>query len=94
MATDRDESMRTPEREALASSTPGKAATPPHLHDQSWIVYSLGTIQEQINRIEDRLRRFERFVWMSHGVMITVIVIWAVVQFLQSNFQFEISPKP
>ena len=57
-------------------------------------MFSLNTIQEQINRIEDRLRRFERFVWISQGVVITVVVIWAVLQFVLSNFQVDISPKP
>ena len=55
---------------------------------------SLNSIQEQSTRIEDRLRRFERFVWVSQGVVITVVVIWAVIQFVLSNFQVEISPKP
>ena len=57
-------------------------------------MFSLNSIQEQINRIEDRLRRFERFVWISQGIVITVVVIWAVVQFVFSNFQVDISPKP
>lgn len=57
-------------------------------------MFSLNNIQEQINRIEDRLRRFERFVWISQGVVITVVVIWAVLQFVLSNFQVDISPKP
>ena len=57
-------------------------------------MFSLNSIQEQINRIEDRLRRFERFVWISQGIVITVVVIWAVVRFVFSNFQVDISPKP
>ena len=57
-------------------------------------MFSLNNIREQNNRIEDRLRRFERFVRISQGVVITVIVIWAVAQFVSSNFQIEISPKP
>lgn len=94
MATDQKKNVGAPAKKSPASSTPEKTVTPPHSHDQPWIMFSLNNIQEQINRIEDRLRRFERFVWISQGVVITVIVIWAVVQFALSNFQIEISPKP
>jgi hypothetical protein len=94
MATDRHPSGRTSTRKSTVSTAPTNTVTPAPSHDQPWIMFSLNSIQEQINRIEDRLRRFERFVWISQGIVITVVVIWAVVQFVFSNFQVDISPKP
>ena len=94
MATDRNAGAGKSRRKPTASTSPAKTVTPTPSHDQPWLMFSLDTIQEQINRIEDRLRRFERFVWISQGVVITVVVIWAVLQFVLSNFQVDISPKP
>ena len=51
-------------------------------------------IQEQINGLETRLRRFERLFWVCQGILITVLVIWAVVQFLVSNYQISFTLKP
>ena len=94
MATDRNASAGTSSKKTTASTSPAKTVTPTPSYDQPWIMLSLNSIQEQSARIEDRLRRFERFVWVSQGVVITVVVIWAVIQFVLSNFQVEISPKP
>ena len=94
MATDRNASAGTSRKKTTASTSPAKTVTPTPSHDRPWIMLSLNSIQEQIDRIEDRMRRFERFVWASQGVVITVVVIWAVIQFVLSNFQVEISPKP
>lgn len=51
-------------------------------------------IERRIDNIEDRLRRIERFVWITHGVLVTVLVTWAVVQFLVSNYQISFTLKP
>lgn len=51
-------------------------------------------IQEQINGLESRLRRFERLFWVGQGILIAVLVIWAVVQFLISNYQISFTPNP
>ena len=51
-------------------------------------------IQDQISGLETRLRRFERFVWVTQGAVITIIVIWATIQFVLSYFQVSITPKP
>ena len=51
-------------------------------------------IQEQINGLEARLRRFERSFWICQGMLIAVLVIWAVVQFLISNYQISFTLNP
>ena len=51
-------------------------------------------IQEQIYGLETRLRRFERLFWVCQGILIAVLVIWAVVQFLVSNYQISFTLKP
>ena len=94
MATDRKGAGKAHEKKAPASSQTGKTVTPPPSQESSWIMFSLNRIQEQIDRIEDRLRRFERFVWMTQGVVITIVVVWAVVQFMVSNYQISVTPKP
>ena len=51
-------------------------------------------IQAQIHGLEARLQRFERLFWICQGALITVLVIWAVVQFLVSNHQIALTLKP
>lgn len=94
MATDRKGAGKAHEKKAPASPQPEKTVTPPPSQESSWIMFSLNRIQEQIDRIEDRLRRFERLVWVTQGVVITIIVIWAIVQFMVSNYQVSVTPKP
>ena len=82
-----------------------QSTTPSDPPEASWIMHSLNQIQEQINNVErriqeqingleTRLRRFERLFWVCQGVLITVLVIWAVVQFLVSNYQIAFTLKP
>ena len=51
-------------------------------------------IQEQINGLETRLRRIERLFWVGQGILIAILVVWAVVQFLVSNYQISFTPNP
>ena len=101
MADDRD--SRT---EANKKKAPTKRSAREHSQGtSSWIMHSLNRIEDQIHErfqrieqridnVEDRLRRIERFVWMTHGALIIVLVIWAVVQFLLSNYQISFTPNP
>ena len=51
-------------------------------------------IEARIDGLEARLRRFERLFWVGQGMLIAVLVIWAVVQFLVSNYQIALTLKP
>ena len=102
MAIDRDDSAT-----ADKGKTPSQqqSTTPPSPSEAPWIMHSLdlireqingveGRIQEQINGLERRLRRFERLFWVGQGILIAVLVIWAIVQFLVSNYQISFTSKP
>lgn len=102
MATDREDKAQ-----ADKGKTPSQqqSTTPPGPSEAPWIMHSLnlireqingveGRIQEQINGLETRLRRFERLFWVGQGILIAVLVIWAVVQFLLSNYQISFTPNP
>jgi len=51
-------------------------------------------IEARIDGLEARLRRFERLFWVGQGMLMAVLVIWAVVQFLVSNYQIALTLKP
>lgn len=102
MATDPENGAQ-----AAKGKTPSQqqSTTPPGPSEAPWIMHSLnlireqingveGRIQEQINGLETRLRRFERLFWVGQGILIAVLVIWAVVQFLISNYQISFTPNP
>ena len=101
MADDRD--SRT---EATRKKAPTKRSARDHSQGtSSWIIHSLNRIEDQIHErfqrieqridnVEDRLRRIERLVWMTHGALIIALVVWAVVQFLVSNYQISFTPNP
>ena len=102
MATDRNDDVK-PDKEK--TPRPPVSVPPSGPPESSCIMHSLNQIQQQIDKVEQRiqkqingletrLRRFERFVWVTQGVVITIIVIWAVVQFVLSNYQVSIMPKP
>lgn len=100
MADDRDSRA-----EANKKKAPAKRSARDHSQGtSSWIMHSLNRIEGQIHErfqrieqridnIEDRLRRIERFVWMTHGALI-IVILWAVVQFLVSNYQIALTLKP
>ena len=102
MAIDRDDRAT-----ADKGKTPSQqqSTTPPSPSETPWVMHSLnlireqindveGRIQEQINGLETRLRRFERLFWVGQGILIAVLVIWAIVQFLVSNYQISFTSKP
>ena len=102
MAIDRDDAVKADKEK---TPTQGQSATPSDPPEAPWIMHSLNQIlerisnverriQEQINGLETRLRRFERLFWVCQGILITVLVIWAVVQFLVSNYQISFTLKP
>ena len=102
MATDRHDDVK-PDKEKTPK--PLVSVSPSGPPESSWIMHSLNQIQQQIDKVEKRiqdqisgletrLRRFERFVWVTQGAVITIIVIWAIVQFVLSYFQVSITPKP
>lgn len=58
------------------------------------IQVQINGLQAQINGLEARLQRFERLFWVCQGMLIAVLVIWAVVQLLVSNYQIALTLKP
>ena len=102
MASDRDDSAKADkEKTPLQQHSTTPSGTP----EAPWIMHSLNQIreqinsverriQEQINGLETRLRRFERLFWVCQGMLIAILVIWAVVQFLVSNYQISFTPNP
>ena len=109
MASDRDDSAKADKEKTPLqqhSTTPsGTPEAPWIMHSLNQIREQLNSverriqeqinkIQEQINGLETRLRRFERLFWVCQGMLIAVLVIWAVVQFLVSNYQISFTPNP
>lgn len=102
MAIDRNDSAKADkEKTPLQQHSTTPSGTP----EAPWIMHSLNQIREQINSVErriqkqingleTRLRRFERLFWVCQGMLIAVLVIWAVVQFLVSNYQISFTPNP
>ena len=102
MATNREDNAQA-DKEKTPSQQ--QSTTPSGPSEAPWIMHSLnlireqingaeGRIQEQINGLETRLRSFERLFWVGQGILIAVLVIWAVVQFLVSNYQISFTPNP
>ena len=102
MAIDREDGAKADNEKTPSQHQSTTPSGPP---EAPWIMHSLNQIleqidkvekriQEQINGIEARLRRFERLFWICQGVLIAVLVIWAVVQFLVSNYQISFTLKP
>ena len=102
MATDRSGNAKVGKEK---TPTPPVSTPPSDPPESSWIIHGLNQIQEQIDRVEKRiqgqidgletrLRRFERFFWICQGILIAVLVIWAIVQFVVPNYQISITPKP
>ena len=102
MATDREDNTQAAKKKTFSQQ---QSTTPPGPTEAPWIMHSLNQIreqinsaeeriQEQINGLESRLRRFERLFWVGQGILIAVLVIWAVVQFLISNYQISFTPNP
>ncbi len=102
MGIDRDKDAK-----AGKETTPSKnqSTTPSGPPESPWIMHSLNQIleqidkveqriQEQLNGLEARLRRFERLFWICQGLLIAVLIIWAVVQLLISNYQISFTLKP
>ena len=91
MATDRSGNAKVVREK---TPTPRVSTPPSGPPESSWIIHSLNQIQDQINGLDARLRRFERFFWICQGILIAVLVIWAIVQFMVSNYQISVTPKP
>ena len=102
MATDRGDDVKPDKKKTPRSPVSVPPSDPP---ESSWIMHGLNQIQQQIDKVEQRiqkqingletrLRRLERLVWVTQGVVITIIVIWAIVQFVLSNYQVSIMPRP
>ena len=102
MAIDREDGAKVDKEKTPSLHQSTTPSGPP---EAPWIMHSLNQIleqisslerriQEQINGLETRLRRFERLFWVCQGVLITILVIWAVVQFLVSNYQISFTSKP
>ena len=92
MATDRNDDVK-PDKEK--TPRPPVSVPPSDPPETSWIMHNLNQIQQQIDKVEQRiqkqidgletkLRRLERFVRVTQGV----------VQFVLSNYQVSIMPKP
>ena len=102
MANDRSENAKVGKEK---TPTPSVSTPPSGQPESPWIMHSLNQIQEQIDKVEKRiqgqingletrLRRFERFFWICQGILIAILVIWAIVQFMVSNYQISITMKP
>ena len=102
MAINRDDSVKADKEKTPSQQQSTTPSGPP---EAPWIMHSLNQILEQINSVErriqeqiygleTRLRRFERLFWVCQGILIAVLVIWAVVQFLVSNYQISFTLKP
>ncbi len=102
MATDRSGNAKVGKEK---TPTPLVSTPPSGPPESSWIIHGLNQIQDQIDKVEKRiqgqiigletrLRRFERFFWICQGILIAVLVIWAIVQFVVPNYQISITPKP
>ena len=102
MVIDRDKDAKAGKETTPSQSQSTTPSGPP---ESPWIMHSLNQIleqidkvekriQEQLNGLEARLRRFERLFWICQGLLIAVLIIWAVVQFLISNYQISFTLKP
>ena len=102
MAIDGNDDTKTDEQKTPSQHQSAALSDPSEAH---WIMYSLNQIREQLDKVERRiqvridglearLQRFERLFWAGQGMLIAVLVIWAVVQFLVSNHQIALTLKP
>ena len=102
MVIDGNDDTKTDEQKSRSQHRSAAPSGPPDSH---WIMDSLNQIREQLDKVERRiqvridglearLRRFERLFWVGQGMLIAVLFIWAVVQFLVSNYQIALTLKP
>ena len=109
MATDRDGAVNSDKEKTPATRTqvtpPGTPESPWIIHSLNQIKDQIDNvekriqeqikgIQKQIDGLETRLRRFERVFRMGQGILITVLVIWACIQFVASSYHISFTPKP
>ena len=73
-----------------ADNPEGDVATPDANEPQSWVQFSLNRMEEKIDKLDNRIRRMERIVWISFG---GAVVIFAILQLLLGNFDVSITPR-
>ena len=109
MAIDGNDDTKTDERKTRSQHRSATPPGPPESHwimyslnqireqldkVERRIQVRIDGLEARIDGLEARLRRFERLFWVGQGMLIAVLVIWAVVQFLVSNYQIALTLKP
>ena len=68
MTADRKEQLEKPEDEAGPSFAAGA---------QPWLMKSVRDLQSSINKVDDRLRRVEKIVWVAIGGLAVIVFLTA-----------------
>ena len=60
-----------------------------------WIMHSLNDVTSRLDKIENRLHRVERSVWIaSGGIVVIGSILWLIFRAVLSAYDFSITPKP